>query len=51
MLARTLALSDTRRAAPRVHSPSSLSAAHVNQKHLKFMHRILYAVTQYAFIR
>jgi len=34
-----------RRAAPRVYNPSSLSAAHLNQKPLKFMHRILYAVT------
>jgi hypothetical protein len=34
-----------RRAAPRVHNPSSLSAAHLNQKPLLFMHRILDAVT------
>jgi DNA methylase len=34
-----------RRAAPRAQSPSSLSAAHLNQKPLEFMHRILYAVT------
>jgi len=34
-----------RRAAPRVYSPSSLSAAHLNQKPLEFMHRILSAVT------
>jgi site-specific DNA-methyltransferase (adenine-specific) len=34
-----------RRAAPRVYSPSSLSAAHLNQKPLEFMHRILRAVT------
>jgi len=34
-----------KRAAPRVHNPSSLSAAHLNQKPLQFMHRILSAVT------
>ena len=34
-----------RRAAPRVHNPSSLSAAHLNQKPLEFMRRILHAVT------
>jgi site-specific DNA-methyltransferase (adenine-specific) len=34
-----------RRAAPRVYNPSSLSAAHLNQKPLEFMHRILSAVT------
>jgi len=34
-----------RRAAPRVHNPSSLSAAHLNQKPLEFMRRILAAVT------
>jgi hypothetical protein len=34
-----------RRAAPRVYNPSSLSAAHLNQKPLEFMHRILAAVT------
>ncbi len=34
-----------RRAAPRVYNPSSLSAAHLNQKPLEFMHRILHAVT------
>ena len=34
-----------RRAAPRVYNPSSLSAAHLNQKPLEFMHRILNAVT------
>ena len=34
-----------RRAAPRVYSPGSLSAAHLNQKPLEFMHRILGAVT------
>lgn len=35
-----------RRAAPRVHSPGSLSAAHLNQKPLEFMRRILHAVTE-----
>ena len=34
-----------RRAAPRVYNPGSLSAAHLNQKPLEFMHRILNAVT------
>jgi hypothetical protein len=34
-----------RRAAPRVYNPSSLSAAHLNQKPLEFMRRILSAVT------
>ena len=34
-----------RRAAPRVYSPGGLSAAHLNQKPLEFMHRILAAVT------
>ena len=34
-----------RRAAPRVHNPGSLSAAHLNQKPLDFMLRILAAVT------
>ncbi len=34
-----------RRAAPRVHNPSSLSAAHLNQKPLEFMRRILGAAT------
>jgi DNA methylase len=34
-----------RRAAPRVYNPSSLSAAHLNQKPLEFMRRILNAVT------
>jgi hypothetical protein len=34
-----------RRAAPRVHNPSSLSAAHLNQKPLEFMRRILNAAT------
>ena len=35
-----------RRAAPRVHNPGSLSAAHLNQKPLEFMRRILNAVTE-----
>jgi DNA methylase len=34
-----------RRAAPRVYHPSSLSAAHLNQKPQEFMRRILNAVT------
>ena len=34
-----------RRAAPRVYNPGSLSAAHLNQKPLEFMHRIISAVT------
>jgi hypothetical protein len=34
-----------RRAAPRVYNPSSLSAAHLNQKPLEFMRRIINAVT------
>ena len=34
-----------RRAAPRVYNPSSLSAAHLNQKPLAFMRRILAAAT------
>ena len=34
-----------RRAAPRVYNPSSLSAAHLNQKPLAFMRRILVAAT------
>jgi DNA modification methylase len=34
-----------RRAAPRVYNPSSLSAAHLNQKPMVFMRRILNAVT------
>jgi site-specific DNA-methyltransferase (adenine-specific) len=34
-----------RRAAPRVYRPSSMSAAHLNQKPLEFMHRIIDAVT------
>jgi hypothetical protein len=32
-----------RRAAPRVYNPGSLSAAHLNQKPLEFMRRILNA--------
>ena len=35
-----------RRAAPRVYNPGSLSAAHLNQKPLEFMRRILNAVTE-----
>jgi hypothetical protein len=35
-----------RRAAPRVYNPGSLSAAHLNQKPLEFMRRILSAVTE-----
>ena len=34
-----------KRAAPRVHNPSKLSAAHLNQKPLTFMRRIINAVT------
>jgi site-specific DNA-methyltransferase (adenine-specific) len=34
-----------RRAAPRVYNPSIMSAAHLNQKPLEFMHRILNAAT------
>jgi site-specific DNA-methyltransferase (adenine-specific) len=34
-----------RRAAPRVHTPTALAAAHLNQKPLELMHRILYAAT------
>jgi site-specific DNA-methyltransferase (adenine-specific) len=34
-----------RRAAPRVHNPSILSSAHLNQKPLEFMRRIVAAVT------
>ena len=34
-----------KRAAPRVYNPSSLSAAHLNQKPLQFMQRILSAAT------
>lgn len=35
-----------RRAAPRVYRPTRGSAAHLNQKPLEFMERIVYAVTQ-----
>lgn len=35
-----------RRAAPRVYKPSSASAAHLNQKPLEFMERIICAVTE-----
>jgi DNA methylase len=35
-----------RRAAPRVYRPGSLSAAHLNQKPLEFMRRIVHAVTE-----
>jgi site-specific DNA-methyltransferase (adenine-specific) len=35
-----------RRAAPRVHHPGCLSAAHLNQKPLEFMRRILHAATR-----
>ncbi|MGH7869437.1 MAG: DNA methyltransferase [Candidatus Dormibacteraceae bacterium] len=35
-----------RRAAPRVYRPSSASAAHLNQKPLEFMERLIYAVTK-----
>ena len=34
-----------RRAAPRVYNPSSMSAAHLNQKPLEFMRRIVSAAT------
>jgi site-specific DNA-methyltransferase (adenine-specific) len=34
-----------RRAAPRVHTPTALAAAHLNQKPLELMRRILYAAT------
>jgi len=34
-----------RRAAPRVYKPTGTSAAHLNQKPLEFMERIIYAVT------
>src|SRR5271156_623938 len=36
-----------RRAAPRVYNPGSLSAAHLNQKPLEFMCRILNAATDH----
>jgi len=35
-----------RRAAPRVYKPSRASSAHLNQKPLEFMERIIYAVTE-----
>ena len=35
-----------RRAAPRVYKPSGASSAHLNQKPLEFMERIIYAVTE-----
>jgi site-specific DNA-methyltransferase (adenine-specific) len=35
-----------RRAAPRVYKPTGTSAAHLNQKPLEFMERIIYAVTE-----
>jgi hypothetical protein len=35
-----------RRAAPRVYRPTGTSAAHLNQKPLEFMERIIYAVTE-----
>ena len=35
-----------RRAAPRVYKPTGGSAAHLNQKPLEFMERIIYAVTK-----
>jgi hypothetical protein len=34
-----------RRAAPRVYNPTETSAAHLNQKPLEFMERLIYAVT------
>jgi site-specific DNA-methyltransferase (adenine-specific) len=34
-----------RRAAPRVYKPTGTSAAHLNQKPLEFMERLIYAVT------
>jgi DNA modification methylase len=34
-----------RRAAPRVYKPTETSAAHLNQKPLEFMERIIYAAT------
>jgi hypothetical protein len=34
-----------RRAAPRVYKPTTVSAAHLNQKPLEFMERLIYAVT------
>jgi site-specific DNA-methyltransferase (adenine-specific) len=35
-----------RRAAPRVYKPTAASVAHLNQKPLEFMERIIYAVTE-----
>jgi site-specific DNA-methyltransferase (adenine-specific) len=35
-----------RRAAPRVYSPTAASSAHLNQKPLEFMERLIAAVTQ-----
>lgn len=35
-----------RRAAPRVYKPTKTSAAHLNQKPLEFMERIIYAATE-----
>lgn len=35
-----------RRAAPRVYKPTGASAAHLNQKPLEFMERMIYAVTE-----
>jgi site-specific DNA-methyltransferase (adenine-specific) len=35
-----------RRAAPRVYRPTATSAAHLNQKPLEFMERVIYAVTE-----
>jgi site-specific DNA-methyltransferase (adenine-specific) len=35
-----------RRAAPRVYKPTAASSAHLNQKPLEFMERIIYAVTE-----
>jgi site-specific DNA-methyltransferase (adenine-specific) len=35
-----------RRAAPRVHNPTAASSAHLNQKPLEFMERLIMAVTE-----
>jgi hypothetical protein len=35
-----------RRAAPRVYKPTAASSAHLNQKPLEFMERLIYAVTE-----
>jgi DNA modification methylase len=35
-----------RRAAPRVHNPTAASSAHLNQKPLEFMARLITAVTE-----